>query len=257
MTQCFLRALSNSKNGEFICKCGFNLDGPHYPFHQRMGYTVSPISSRPSSWSVLSLPTQVLQPKILMILDSNCIPPPPAFLHPLPASCPVSHLTFQTGHYVSGLISLQCIGAAKGLSLTRIESSHVFLLVCEIKPHLQPTSLSLPVPFTPACDSSPPYPSFIAAICQALSCPRVFLDSPLCRKKSSLVHSAQGLLQAVCVPMHVDMCPRIREKFVFHMEMERILLIWEEPALSMNGSSAWHAVLGPSHLPPLSLPSSL
>ena len=238
MTQCFLRALSNSKNGEFICKCGFNLDGPHYPFHQRMGYTVSPISSRPSSWSVLSLPTQVLQPKILMILDSNCIPPPPAFLHPLPASCPVSHLTFQTGHYVSGLISLQCIGAAKGLSLTRIESSHVFLLVCEIKPHLQPTSLSLPVPFTPACDSSPPYPSFIAAICQALSCPRVFLDSPLCRKKSSLVHSAQGLLQAVCVPMHVDMCPRIREKFVFHMEMERILLIWEEPALSMNGSSA-------------------
>lgn len=57
--------------------------------------------------------------------------------------------------------------------------------------------------------------------------------------------------------MHVDMRPQIREKFVFHMEMERILLSWEEPVLSMNGSSAWHAVLGPSHLPPLPLPSSL
>lgn len=191
MTQCFLRAISNSKNGEFICKCGFNLDGPHYPFHQRMGYTVSSnlFSSflGPSSWSVLSLPTQVLQPKILMILDSNYIPPPPAFLYP-PASIlsnpPVPHLTFLTGHYVSGLISLQRIGTAKELSLTRIESSYVFLLVCEINPHLHPTSLSLAMPFTPACDSSPRCPSFIAAICQALSCPRVFLDSPLCRKKA-------------------------------------------------------------------------
>lgn len=105
MTQCFLGAISNSKNGGFIYKCGFNLDGPHYPFHQRVGYTVnsSPFSSflGSSSWSVLSLPTQVLQPKILMILASNYIPPPATFLHP-PASIlsnpPVSRLTFLTGH---------------------------------------------------------------------------------------------------------------------------------------------------------------
>lgn len=105
----------------------------------------------------------------------------------------------------------------------------------------------------------PRCPSFVPAICQALSCPRVFLDRSLSAGKSSLVHSTQlaGLLQAVCVSMHVDMCPWIREKFVFHMEIERMLLIWEEPALSTNGSSAWHAVPGPSHLPPLPLPSSL
>ena len=137
-----------------------------------------------------------------MTLDSNYIPPPPAFLHP-PASIlsnpPAPHLTFLTGHYVSGLISLQCIGAAKGLSLTRIESSHVFLLVCEIKPHLQPTCLSLPMPFTPACDSSPRYASFIDAICQALSCPRVFLDNPLCWKKKlfSPLHT-RSLTSCMC-----------------------------------------------------------
>lgn len=104
MTQCFLRAISNSKNGEFICKCGFNLGGPHYPFHQRMGYTVvSPRSSLPRFLILVSpvtthpgAPAKNLDDSSLKLHPTPSNLSPPSCRHPVQStSLP---LTFLTGH---------------------------------------------------------------------------------------------------------------------------------------------------------------